>query len=260
MGSQSPSSLFEEREELSEAEASADDAVDDRIVEALMAGKRARAILFHFRHYGGSPADSWRAIQGLHDDRRWDKPGQDPQFARVERYLAGRDSPKTMRIWVGGLLAVVLVGLFFVVRGWGAVATGLHSYGWDETTAVVRDVRYHEVTRLRHSGGEATDRYIDYRYAYEVDGEEYVETIMRWEVYLSSDDDWMKIGDVLDIVVDPEDPSRSIHERRMYQRLVPVLIGLVVMTPPILILALFAFFEITHRDLERHDPRPAPAV
>lgn len=226
--------------------------IDDAILDALLSGNRARAMLYHIRQYGGTTQEAWRAISDLVEVPTCDKPSQDPHVDRVERYLHGRDTADSTK-WNLAMLCIAAVGLLFAIRGWSRMSDGIQSYWWPKTSAIVTDIR-HYATSYWSQQRKVVRNYVDYKYSYEVDGRQHSATVIKQRYIEMFDGPPLRRGDAIRVLFDESDPSKSIHVRDMYQRALPVVLGVLVMLPALGLLALSAHFELTHRDLERCDP------
>ena len=80
------------------------------------------------------------------------------------------------------------------------------------------------------------------------------ETVVKQSYVEMFDGPQLRCGDVITILFDADSPDRSAHIRDMYQRALPVMFGVIVLLPPLGLLALSVFFEMTYRDLEKVDP------
>ena len=235
-----------------EIERSSDD-IDEAILHELHCGKRARAILFYIRKYGGTPRDAWHAIDGLCDTSPFDAPDQDPHVGTVERYLAGRHSFKHNLACTLITLGVIAISALIVFRSWSEFAKGIDSYSWETTNATVVNARYYG-NRRYSQGREVDNHFVDYQFRYPANGCTYSHSISRQPFVELFDGPKWRSNDTIAVVVDPDDPSRAIHIRRMYHRTLPVLLGVVIMLPAIGLLLLATCFEISYRDLQRCDP------
>ena len=234
------------------AKRSRDSEVDEAILNALLKGKRSQAMLFHIRHNGGTPQEAWYAIKDLAEIPNYERPSHDPHVDRVERYLHGRDTASSVK-WNMAMLCVVAVGMLICARGWPRMSDGVQSYWWPESSAIVTNVRYY-ATSYWAQQRKVVRRFVDYQYEYEIDGSEYNATIIKQSYVEMFDGPRLKRGDSIRILFDDQNPMKSIHQRNMYQRALPVMIGVIVMLPPTGLLALSLFFEVTHRELEKCDP------
>ncbi len=229
------------------------EAADENILAALLAGNRARAMLFHLRHYGGTTQEAWRAIKGLADIPNFEEPSHDLHVDRVDRYLTGRGDMKANLIWLSIILLAIAIGAFVVMHNWSRMTTGIASYGWAETQAVVVDARYRSESHWSQQR-KVTRHYVRYEYRYEADGKVYSNLVPNQHWVEMFDGQQPRRGDTITVSYDEHNPSTSLHLRDMYQRAFPVVVGLVILIPALGFLTLSISFELSYRDLAKCDP------
>ena len=228
-------------------------AVDEAILDELVAGNRARAMLFHMRHYGGTPQDAWKAIRGLAGSDESESPDRDPHVRRLEDYLKGRGSTKDKVVFLAITAGVIAIGALIVGWNWHRLVAGIDSYGWEKSSATVIEANYHGSTHYSQ-GREVKRVKVDYQFRYGAGGKTYRQSVKRMPFVDMFDGPRLQRGDRITIVVNPDDPSQAIHRRRMYHRVLPVVVGVLIMVPAIGLLILSISTELAHRDLEACDP------
>ena len=229
------------------------EAVDDAILDALAAKRRARAILIAYRRGdSASLEEAWYTINALVDHSNYDQPDQDPSFQCVSDYLSGPFEWKETKIWLGIAFLFLVAGGVLVGFKFPALRTGIQSFWWTNQTAKIVNVYLYDEQHLPQNR-EETWHMMNYQYEYESIRGSHKQTIKRKRYFPAVGETALAIGDEIAIVYNPNHPSQSIHERRMYHRAFGVVVGLLIMLPGFVILGFIAFFEFNYRRLRRDD-------
>ncbi|MEM6692357.1 MAG: DUF3592 domain-containing protein [Planctomycetota bacterium] len=230
--------------------------LDQQIMELLLAGKRAQALLVLYRTHGGSLDEAWETINQLGDELSYQIPIHDSAHLTVKQYLEDQDRPtswkETASAYMIGLF-VIAIGLGMVALAWPRFKTGFDSYWWQKHKATVLMIHLDEENKFRQQR-QVTQCFLSYRYRYQFDGQAYENTVRKEPFYDVFGDRIYDIGEQIDVVVNPWQPEQSIHKRFMYQRTLWVVVGIGIIAPGAAWIAFLMFLENNFRKLRCCDP------
>ena len=230
----------------------------DKMIDALGANDKARALLLHYRTCGTDLETSWEVVQQMMRELGEEgdmpkKPSLDYSFREVKDYLTADRSKRWKRFLGTMAFALICCGFpgYLTMRKSARLKTSLQSLFWSSTQATVIKTRTYS-TRSYHNQREVDRHYQDFRYRYQVDGIEHTEFRGRLQLPGAWDKP-LKTGDRLDVFYNPDKPSQSLYARKIYQLTMTLLFNLGVVIFGVLV-AVFAWSrERRWRQLHRWD-------
>lgn len=224
----------------------------DEVINHVLAGRRAVATLMLYRLQDCTLEEAWYTMNAISDNSNFEHPDQDLGFTRLENYLRGRSPWRETKYFLGAASLFLLAGAAIVFLKWPSLQTGIESFFWTKSTASIVGLRFTEKSRLAHTGSRRTTYHMHYRYRYTVADETHVGRGRR--SYLPDWDSVFEIGDSIQIVYNPNQADESLHDRNMYSWLLGVVVGLLVMSPGLIILGFGGMFAYQRRQFRKHDP------
>lgn len=223
---------------------------DEGILKAVDQKRYADAILMLHQVRQYSLDEAWQMVQLLRDDQPYEKPDDDPEYLLAKEHISGGSTWSENKPFAAIALAFILCGGLLVAWNWRRFHTGIESFWWNEGTATAFNVRHYGRTTYPQ-GRKVTRHFVDYNYHYIQNGTVYSATVKKRSYNRLFDGDRLKDGQSIAIFYDPNDPSRSIHKRRLYARSIGFVFGILISLPGISMLLFGVCRTWRHRRLSK---------
>ena len=236
--------------------------LSDELIDLIARGDRAAAILACYRAKGGDLENAWENVRRLSIELG-ESSAALPKSAAVDQSIKDLRAYLAQNFWErrkdqiqAGTFAIVLLGFvgYLVFIHLPPLVVDLRSYFWSATDAVIVKVRTYSESRQVQMRRE-TSNYMDYRFRYEVAGQEFIQGQSRVPYYEFFGESAFSVGDRVTISYNPSDPSQSLHKRAVYKRSIRLFFALILLVFAVLAAWYVCSRERTFRRLGQLDAR-----
>lgn len=219
----------------------------EAIIEALAAGDKAAALLYHYRASGDEDLERTKtAVDQLLIDLGEDpndlpqNPDDDDAYRDVVYYLQDPAQRRRDTLFMLPFILIAFgVAAFFLVRHAPTLSASLRSFFWPKADATVLHV--HTYTRAQRTSRNSNDythfTYMDFIFRFEVDGQEYIGEKTEIHYIEEFGQTAFTPEDQFQIPYNPRDPNQTVYEKRLFFYGIRVLIGFIALGAGLLISA-----------------------